>query len=47
MSVAVTGNDWVRDCFRKFGHKVEEPEFYKPEKYNGTMIRKKMLDEHP
>ena len=30
--IAITGNDWVRDCFRKFNHPVEEPEFYKPEK---------------
>ncbi|MFC2174264.1 adenylyltransferase/cytidyltransferase family protein [archaeon] len=45
--VAVTGNDWVRDCFRKFGHSVEEPEFLSPEKYNGTAIRKRKLDENP
>ena len=42
--VAVTGNDWVRDCFRSAGKTVEEPEWYHPEKYNGTTIRKRMLD---
>jgi len=39
----VTGNDWVRDCFRNAGHRVEEPEWYMPEKYNGTRIRGKGL----
>ncbi len=39
----VTGNDWVRNCFRKGGHYVEEPEWFHPEKYNGTKIRSKYL----
>ena len=39
----VTGNDWVRDCFRSQNHFVEEPEWHMPEKYNGTRIREKLL----
>jgi len=41
--VAVTGNDWVKTCFRGTGIPVEEPEWYMPEKYNGTRIRRKLL----
>lgn len=41
--IAITGNDWTRDCFRNAGLKVEEPEWYMPERYNGTRIRRKML----
>lgn len=40
--VAITGNDWTRDCFRGAGINVEEPEWYKPEKYNGTRLRQRM-----
>jgi len=41
--VAITGNDWVKKSFSGIGIPVEEPEWYMPEKYNGTRIRRKLL----
>lgn len=40
--VAVTGNDWVRDCFRGSNVPVEEVEWYMPEKFNGSRIRRRL-----
>ncbi len=37
--VVITGNNIVRGCFLALGFEVLEPDFYHPERYNGTGIR--------
>ncbi|MBI2675681.1 MAG: nicotinamide-nucleotide adenylyltransferase [Candidatus Aenigmarchaeota archaeon] len=37
--VVVTGNSIVRECFLPLNIEIREPDFFHPEKYNGTKIR--------
>lgn len=43
--IIITGNSWVRNCFRKYGSKKYEiikPELLKPRLYDASAIRKKI-----
>ncbi len=37
--VVVTGNRIVKECFLPLNFEIREPDFFHPEKYNGTKIR--------
>jgi nicotinamide-nucleotide adenylyltransferase len=45
--VVVTGNPWTQHCFRSRGFKVQEPDFLKPDIYNGTHIRQLQKEGKP
>lgn len=37
--VVISGNDWTRDCFAASGFQVEEPQYFRRDRYQATNVR--------
>jgi len=37
--VIISGNDWTRDCFTASGFEVEEPQYFRRDRYRATNVR--------
>lgn len=42
--IVISGNSLVRQLLSERGHKVQDPDFLKPEQYSGTEIRQRVVE---